>query len=180
MLEITIPEAEYYDDENNLFIKVKKTTLQLEHSLISLQKWESKNHKRFLGTEKTIDEIKDYIQCMSIGKVDPNIYKYIPNHLLKEIVDYIKDPMSAATFNDELIGGSKHTGEVVTAETIYYWMITLQIPTEYRKWHLEQLLALIKFVNEKNKPKRKMSKREAREYRQKLNAERLKKFNTRG
>lgn len=180
MLEITIPHQEYYDEINNVFIDVKETTLQLEHSLISLQKWEAKHHKPFLRTEKTISEITDYIRCMTIGKVDPKIYSFIPTSVIKEVVEYIKDPMTAATFNDNLIGASKGSGEFITAETIYYWMISLQIPEEYRKWHLQQLLTLIKFMNEKNKPKKKMSKKEAAAYRAKLNAERLAKYKTHG
>lgn len=182
MLEVTIPEKELFDEDNNEFVKIPETTLCLEHSLLSVKKWESIHHKPFLGKEKTIEEIIDYVRCMTIPtkKINPEVYKYIPVNVLEQILEYIKDPMTATWFNDANIGGSRSSSEAVTAEIIYYWMITLNIPVEFQKWHLEQLLTLIKVCNVKNAPKKKMSKKEAAMQRRQLNAARRAKYNTKG
>lgn len=183
MKEITIPKGTFFDDSTNKFIHIKETTLQLEHSLISLKKWEEKWHKPFLKKEdKTTEEILDYFRCMTLNqkKIDPEIYLYIPSNLINEIVEYIKDPMTATTFNDSLIGAQKNSGEIVTAEIIYYWMVSYNIPVEFQKWHLNQLLTLIKVVSIKNGPKKKMGKREAAQQRAALNKARRAKYNSKG
>ena len=184
MKEIFIPEQELYNDSTAEFIQIKNTTLQLEHSLISLKKWEQKWHKPFLKKEdKTVEEIVDYIQCMTLnGKsVDPIVYKYLPTNAIEEVTEYIKDPMSATWFSDNsLMGAQKNPNEIVTAEIIYYWMISLNIPVEFEKWHLNQLLTLIKVVSIKNSPKKKMPRREAAQQRAALNAARRAKYNSKG
>lgn len=183
MKEIFIPATKLFNEEKEIFIHVEKTTLQLEHSLISLRKWEEKWHKPFLMKEdKTVEEILDYFRCMTLNqkKVDPNVYLAISNSSINEIVDYIKDPMSATTFNDSLIGAQKSSREIVTAEIIYYWMVTYNIPVEFQKWHLNQLLSLIKVVSIKNSPTKKMSKREAAQQRAALNKARRAKYNSKG
>lgn len=182
MKEITIPKNELFDERTNEFINIEETTLQLEHSLISLKKWEQRWHKPFLKKEdKPIEEILDYIRCMTINKVDSKIYDYIPPSLINEIVSYIKDPMTATWFSDDsLVGAQKHAGEVVTAEIIYYWMVTYNIPVEFQKWHLNQLLTLIRVVSIKNAPKKKMSKREAAQQRAAINKARREKYNSKG
>lgn len=191
---VDIPAERIWDDRTERFyvrtpIKTKDTILQLEHSLISLQKWEQKWHKPFLGKKgvpddkKTMEEIIDYIRCMTINKVDPAVYAVLAlnTDLVKEIVDYIKDPMTASWFNDGLIGAqSKNSTESITAETIYYWMISLNIPSEYKKWHLNSLLSLIKLVNLKNQPDKKMSSKEAAAQRRALNAARRAKMKSKG
>lgn len=182
MLEITIPKKELFNEDSNEFLTIPETTICLEHSLLSVKKWESIHHKPFLGQEKTMDEIIDYVRCMTIPtkKINPEVYNHIPPNVLEQIINYIKDPMTATWFNDANIGGSKSSNEVVTAEIIYYWMISLNIPVEFQKWHLEQLLTLIKVVNIKNAPKRKMSKKEAAMQRRQLNAARRAKYKTKG
>lgn len=183
MKEIVIPASDLFDDEKEIFIHLKETTLQLEHSLISLKKWEERWHKPFLKKEdKTVDEIMDYIRCMTINqsRVDPIIYQYLSMDIVNEIVSYIKDPMTATTFNDELLGAQKSSREIVTAEIIYYWMVTYNIPVEFQKWHLNQLLTLIKVVSIKNAPKKKMGKREAAQQRAALNKARRAKYNSKG
>lgn len=190
MLEITIPEQHYelFDDEKNEFIPidVKEVKLQIEHSLISLKKWEQKWHKPFLAnSEKTYEELSDYVRCMTLTHgVDQEVYHWIPKDVLEKIVEYIKDPMTATWFNENsLIGAQKVVKgqkEIVTAEIIYYWMITLNIPVEFQKWHLNQLLTLIKVVNIKNgKPEKKDPKEAARE-RAALNAKRRAELNSKG
>ena len=184
MLKVTIPEQRLWDEGNEEFIYTKETNLQLEHSLISLKKWERKWHKPFLDkkSQKTDDEIKDYIQCMTLTpNVDPMIYSYIPDSVIIQVIDYIKDPMTATWFsNYDKIGAAKTSSEVVTAEIIYYWMITLNIPTEFQKWHLNELLTLIKVVNIKNGPKKKMPKHEAARRNAALNEARRAKHKSKG
>lgn len=182
MLEITIPEKEFFNESEG-FIKIKGVKLQLEHSLISLKKWESKWHKPFLGKDdKTTEEIIDYIKCMTINQVpDKRIYNHIPQNSMKEVIDYIKDPMTATWFTKNTSEGpAKTNAKVITNEIIYFWMVSLNIPFECQKWHLNQLLTLIKVVNIESGPKKKMSKEEEKARRKALNDARLAKFKSKG
>lgn len=180
MLHIVIQEGEFFDEKTEEFLKVKKQTLQLEHSLVSLSKWESKWHKAFLGRdEKSIDETIDYIRCMTLNKnIDPKVYSLLTKENIKEINDYIGDPMTATTFNDR--GNKKATREIITSELIYYWMIALNIPFECQKWHLNRLLTLIRICNIKNQPSKKMGKHEIMSRNAALNAARRKQLNSKG
>ena len=180
MLEITIPAMELYDDAKSEFISRKEQTLQLEHSLVSLRKWESKWCKSFLSkAEKTEEEILDYIKCMTITQnVKPDTYNYLTDDNIKQIYQYINAPMTATYFADEK--GGPHSREIVTAELIYYWMIALNIPFECQRWHLNSLLTLIKVCNIKNTPPKKRSKREIMSRNAALNAARRKQLNTKG
>lgn len=180
MLRITVPANELYDERTNTFISIKETTLQLEHSLVSLSKWESKWHKAFLSSrEKTHEEVVDYIKCMTITQnVNPIVYSCLTKENIEEINKYISDPMTATYFMDSDKSGFH--GEVVTAELIYYWMITFNIPSEYQKWHLNRLIALIKVCNMKNQPAKKMSKSEIMKRNAALNAQRRAKMNSKG
>lgn len=182
MLELIASEKELFDDKKMEFVKVKETKLQLEHSLISLRKWESKWHKPFLSSkDKTYQELISYIECMNLVKgTDPMVFKYLSMEELGLIGAYIEDPMTATWFNDQVVGAAKSSREIITAEIIYYWMIALNIPIEFEKWHLNQLMTLIKVVNIKNGPARKKSSQEAAIERARLNEERLKKFGSRG
>lgn len=183
MLEITIPKRELFIEGAEEFLQIPGATIQLEHSLISIRKWEAKWHKPFLKDEdKTYEEIIDYIRCMTLNKnVDPLVYNFIPEESIVQVLDYIKDPMTATWFAKNL---PKPKGfgnnEVITAEVIYYWMIALNIPAEYQKWHLNQLMTLIKVVNLKSTPPKKMGKKEAVQERQRIFAERRAKYKTKG
>lgn len=189
MIEVVIPEQHYelFDDQKEEFlpkVDIKETKIQLEHSLISLKKWEQKWHKPFLGKSEnlTYEELSDYIRCMTLNHgVDAEVYKWIPKNVVEEIIEYIKDPMTATWFRDDkLVGAQKNTREVITAEIIYYWMIALNIPVEFQKWHLNQLLTLIKVVNIKNgKPTKKDPKLAAQE-RAALNAKRRAELKSKG
>lgn len=180
MLQITIPAVELFDETINEFVSTKEQTLQLEHSLVSLQKWESKWCKPFLSKrEKTAEELLDYVKCMTITQnVDPNIYSFLTNENLKEINSYIEAPMTATTINEDK--KTKGNREVVTAELIYYWMFSLNIPFECRKWHLNQLITLVKVCSIKNQPPKKTSKKDLLSRNAALNAARRKQFNTTG
>ena len=180
MLRITIPATELWDENKEEFINIKEQTLQLEHSLVSLSKWESKWHKPFLSKDiKTEEENIDYIKCMTITQnVDPKVYDFIPNDIREKIKEYIEDKMTATWFNDEKSG--KGGSEQITSELIYYWMITQNIPIKCEKWHLNRLLTLIKVCNVKNQPPKKMGKKAMMSQRAQLNAARRKQLNTRG
>ena len=180
MLYITIPKQELYDEVKNEFITFEEKTICLEHSLVSVSKWESKWKKPFLSKEeKTVEETLDYIKCMTITQnVDDKVYNYLSKKNIEDINKYIDDSMTATTFYDT----RKNTGrqENITSELIYFWMISLNIPMECQKWHLNRLLTLIKICNIKNDSGKKMSRSEINSRNAALNAARRKKLNTRG
>lgn len=180
MLTVTIPAIEGFDEEKQEFVTLaKEQTLQLEHSLVSLSKWESKWQKAFLTkNEKTSEETIDYIKCMTITQnVNPNVYSRLTASNIEEIHKYIEAPMTATTFNEH---NQKTSREIITSELIYYWMISLNIPMECQKWHLNRLLTLIRVCNVKNTPPKKMSKKQIMSNNAALNAARKKQLNTSG
>lgn len=181
MLQITIPSRELWDESRDEFVITKEQTLQLEHSLISISKWESKWQKAFLTKqEKTLEESIDYIKCMTLNQnIDPSVYNYLTNDNIRQINAYIDSPMTATYFSEEKSGKVGH-GEQITSELIYYWMIALQIPFECQKWHLNRLLTLVRVCNIKNQPPKKRSRREIMSRNAALNAARRKQMNTRG
>ena len=156
MLKITIPSIEAYDEKKNEFIYVKEQTLSLEHSLVSISKWESKWHKPYLSKErKSTEEALDYIRCMTLTQnVDPKVYYCIPDSEIEKINAYIEDPMTATWFSDEKETKGRQ-GRIITAELLYYWMIVCGIPFECQKWHINRLITLIRVCNEEEKPKSK-------------------------
>lgn len=180
MLQITVPALEGWDESKQEFVNYKAQTLQLEHSLIAISKWESKWHKPFLVKEqKTREETLDYIKCMTITQnVDPEVYNRLTQSNIDEINAYIDNPMTATTFSDEQNG--KPSREIITSELIDYWMIANNIPVEFRKWHLNRLITLIKICSVKNSPPKKQSKKEIMSRNAALNAERRKRLNTKG
>jgi hypothetical protein len=185
MLPITIPEQRLWDESTEEFVNVKETHLQMEHSLISLAKWESKWHKPFLDkkTKKTDEEYRDYFRCMTLTQnVDPAVYRYMSKDTVKKILDYIDDPMTATWFseNKNAQNGAAKKQEVITAEIIYYWMVTLNIPVQFEKWHLNRLITLIRVINAKNTPPKKMSKRDTYARNTKMNAVRRAAMKSRG
>ena len=182
MLFITveiIPER--YDEVKEEFIPAKTQTLQLEHSLVSISKWESKWCKSFLHTsDKTYEETLDYIKCMTITQnVKEEVYDRLTTGNVKQIKDYINAPMTATTFSKDRNAG-KSGREIVTSELIYHWMIALNIPFECQKWHLNRLLTLIRVCEIKKSPPKKMSKKELMSRNAQLNAARRKQLNTKG
>lgn len=180
MLQITIPGAEQWNGVKEEFVYSKPQTLQLEHSLVSLSKWESKWCKAFLSKrDKTFEETVDYVRCMTLTQhVNPEVYNCLTTENLAQIKRYIEAPMTATYFSDDKAKGPG--GETVTAELIYYWMIALNIPFECQKWHLNRLLTLIKVCNIKNKPPRKRSKKDIMSRNAALNAARRRRLNTSG
>ena len=179
MLIITIPSQELFNDKTQEFVSSKECTISLEHSLVSISKWESKWNKPFLSKEqKTIEQTLDYIKCMTITQnVDPNIYNFLTQKNIEDINTYIDKPMTATTFPDS---NNKNSREIITSELIYYWMIALNIPMECQKWHLNRLLTLIRVCNVKNTPNKNMSRKEIMSTNAALNAARRKKLNSKG
>lgn len=181
MLRLTIPETELWDDKNNEFFYVKEQTLTLEHSLVSLSKWEANWNKPFLTKDKKTDEETiDYIKCMTITQnVDPIVYALLRDEHIIKINNYIDAPMTATWFSGEENKKTSNS-EQVTSELIYYWMIALNIPFECQKWHLNRLLTLVKVCNIKNQPKKKRTIKEIIDSNKAINEARKKKYNSRG
>lgn len=183
MLELTIPALEFYDETTNTFVNTKEQTLVLEHSLLSLQKWESIHHKPFLSKEpKTLDETKSYIKCMTITQnIDPSVYDRLTNENIIAVNNYIENSMTATTFSkNQQAMQPISSREIMTAEIIYHDMIALQIPFECKKWHLNQLLTLINVCSIKNTPPKKMSKSAIMSSNSSLNAARRAAMHSRG
>lgn len=178
MLLLNIPETELYDEVRNEFTFVKKQTLVLEHSLLSLSKWESKWHKPFLSKkEKTDEETFDYIRCMIVNTVDENVLRCISPAMIEKVNSYIQESMTATTVPQDK---SKSNHETVTAELIYYWMVALRIPFECQKWHLNRLLTLIDVCSIKSQPPKKLSQRALMSRNAALNAARRKALHSKG
>lgn len=179
MLHITIPSVEYFDDNKNEFIVSKEKNLTLEHSLVSISKWEANWKKPFLSkTEKTEAETLDYVKCMTVTQnVSDEVYYAIPYNEMKKIQKYIEDAQTATTINNK---NDKKSKDVITSEIIYYWMVSYNIPFECQKWHLNRLLTLINVCNIKNAPQKKMSKKELATRNRSLNAARKQQLNNKG
>lgn len=183
MLQIVVPESENWDEKTQTFHNSKRQVLQLEHSLISLAKWEALWGKAFLsGEARTSDETKSYIQCMTLTQnIDPSIYSFLTPENIQEVNTYISNPMTATKFfNEEKQKMGIVKGDAITSELIYYWMVSLNIPFECQKWHLNRLLTLIKVCNIKNQPAKKRSRAELMRRNSDLNAARRKQMNTSG
>lgn len=180
MLQITIPSIELWDESKEEYVYMKERTLQLEHSLVSLSKWESKWCKSFISNKNiTEEETMDYIRCMTLTQnVPKEVYDYMPDSIIEQITAYINAPMTATYFSK--MDNHKFSREPVTSELIYYWMIALNIPFECQKWHLNRLLTLIRVCNIKNTPPKKMSKRAMMSRNSALNAARRQQLGSRG
>jgi len=179
-LTIQIPGREFFDPSTDRFMTVKPTVLTLEHSLLSISKWEAKWHKPYLAkNEKTNEESLDYVRCMCLSKdVDPEALHALTKQNIMDISEYISDPMTATTIKRM---NQRSSREVVTNELIYFWMTNFQIPFDpCEKWHLNRLMTLIEIASIKNQPSKKMPKREWANQRAALNAQRKARYNTRG
>lgn len=179
MFTIVLPEDELFDEERNEFIRLESVELKLEHSLVSLSKWESIHEKPFLDkSDKTDAEIHSYIWCMIIApEVPENIVDRFAPGDFSEIDSYINAKMTATWFSEKPSAPSR---EVITSELIYYWMVAFNIPFVCETWHLNRLLTLIRVCNVKNQPAKKMNKADLARRNRELNARRKAQFNTSG
>lgn len=181
MLELEIKPQEYYDESKEIFVVIPGATLKLEHSLVSLSKWESFYEKPFLVNEPRTEEEKAfYIECMLLEPIeDPIVLRFLNEEQVVAINAYINKKHTATWFSEEK-GSRAGSREIVTSEIIYYWMVSLNIPFECEYWNLSRLLALIRVINAKNQPQKKMSRAEAAARARELNKQRMEKYNTSG
>ena len=179
MLQLVIKSREEWNETTQEFVYSEGRTIQLEHSLVSISKWESKWCKPFLSKDpKTYEETLDYIRCMTLTQNVPSkIYQLLTPENVQEVNKYIEAPMTA-TYVREMNGPKSH--EIITSELIYYWMISYQIPFECQKWHLNRLLTVIRVCSIKNTPPKKQSKRDIMSRNAALNAARRQQLNTKG
>lgn len=186
MLKLTIPGIENWDSKNNVFVYTDVVELELEHSLVSLSKWEAEWGKPFLGPDiKSDEETLSYVRIMTLTPdISPEVYNRLSHDNIRKVNEYLEAKMTATWFNER---GPQKAGpkkrEIITAEIIYHWMISFQIPFEAEHWHLNRLITLIKVLNEKNAPadkNRKMSPREVAQRNRELNEQRLAKLGTSG
>ncbi len=183
-MKLVVPGAEQYDPVENLFYTTKDTTLLLEHSLLSISKWESKWKKPFMNNKGlTKEQLDDYIKCMTITQnVDPLVYSALTKSNYEEVAKYMEDPMTATTINEKNIpkGGPSGRGKIVTSELIYYWMTALNIPFECERWHLNRLMTLIRVASIEQQPPKQMSKRDIMSQNKSLNAARRARLKSKG
>lgn len=180
MLKLIVPVEEGYDESTNQYFVVKAFVLELEHSLASLSKWESIFEKPFLSsTDKTPEEVAEYIELMLLTPDVPvDVMSRLGAAHFAKINEYIGSKQSATTINEVQKAGKSR--EIITAEIIYYWMVSMQIPFECQYWHLNRLLTLIKVINQKNAPAQKIGRQEAARRQRELNEQRRAQLNTRG
>jgi hypothetical protein len=180
MLTIVVHGDEYFDEATQEFLTQGDVTVDLEHSLVSLSKWESITEKPFLvAGEKTTEEIYEYIKCMCLTpNIAPEIFSRLSQTNLEQVNNYIEAKMTATWFFEPK-AGPKST-EVVTSELIYYWLVTFNIPFECETWHLNRLFTLIKVCNLKNGKPKKMSRSDAVAMQRELNARRKAQLGTTG
>lgn len=183
VLRIKVPSQEFYDESTNEFIEIPEQTLVMEHSLISISKWESKWKKPYLSktVKKTREEAFDYLKCMTVqpSNVNPLVYRALTKKNIDDIAAYIEDSMTATTIQHNENSPSRR--EILTSEIIYYYMIAQNIPVEFEKWHINRLLTLIEVCAIKNNPKgKKMSQAAIARQNRAINKARRAKYNTKG
>jgi len=180
MLTITVPGDEFFDEDSQEFLTRNDTTLELEHSLVSLSKWESEFEKPFINSkDKTPEEMFAYVKAMTLTpNVPEEVFRKLSNENIEAINHYIGAKMTATWFSDQ--PGAPRTREVITAELIYYWMTVFNIPFECETWHLNRLFTLIRICNIKQAKPKKMSRAEIAQRNRELNEQRRAQLGSKG
>ncbi len=180
MLTITVSGMESFDETTGKFVIVGGTALELEHSLVSLSKWESIHEKAFLGKEaKTSEEVLSYIKCMVVtSEIPPEVFQELSEDNFTAINDYLNAKMTATYFND--VPGTPNSREVITSDLIYYWMTAFSIPFECEHWHLNRLFTLIRICNIKQEKPKKQNRAQIASRNRELNEQRKKQHGTTG
>jgi hypothetical protein len=171
--------SEDFDEATDEFVAANVVVIELEHSLVSLSKWESFYEQPFLSsTEKTTEQLFQYVVDMTLTPDVPlDVYQHLSKQNIDDIDRYINSKQTATWFGD---AGAQRNREIITAEVIYYWMVAMQIPFECQHWHLNRLLTLVRVINQKNAPKRKMTPAELAARNRELNAQRRAQLGTSG
>jgi hypothetical protein len=172
--------SEGFNEKTQEFVPADVVKLELEHSLVSLSKWESKFEKPFLSTEnKTSEEILFYVESMTLTPDVPSeVFLRLSEDNVKEIDSYIGAKMTATWFREDANRGRSR--ETITAELIYFWMFSSGIPKDCEDWHLNRLFTLIKVFSEKNKPQKKMGRADIARNNREMNARRRAQLGTSG
>lgn len=180
MLRISVHESEQFNEATSEFVLVNEQTLVFEHSLFSISKWESEFQKPFLSeVEKTPEETVAYFHHMLQEPVSDSVLNLLTQDDVRRITEYITSPMTATTLTATPKKGPG-TGEFITSELMYYYMVALNIPMECDRWHLNRLVTLIKITNIKNQPPKKMSNKDAVNSQRAANAARKAQLGTTG
>lgn len=183
MLRITLGPEELFNEDTQEFVKTKPLSIRLEHSLVSISKWESIWEKPFLSFDdkvgKSEEEIRSYIQCMVIGEIPDYALDILFYRYGRDIENYIESPNTATTIRKTNRKSGGKSGSVITSELIYYWMVAFNIPFETQRWHLNRLLTLIDICNIKNSDN-KMPRKQAMAQQRSLNAQRRAAMKSRG
>lgn len=180
MLELKVIIEDSFDEERNEFLS-KTFDLRLEHSLLSLSKWEAEYEKPFLSKdEKTPEEILAYVRAMTLTEnVPDDVYDSLSIENQDAINAYISAKRTATWFSDNSKEPAR-SSEIVTSELIYYWMLSYNIPLECETWHLNRLFTLIRVFSVKNSKPKKLSHREIAARNRELNASRRAKLKSKG
>lgn len=180
MLTITVLGQEHYDESKAEFFTTEDVVLRMEHSLVSLSKWEAIHKKPFITKEeKTSDQVFSYIKCMVLHDLDEEVLSRFSTENLEQVSDYLNDSQTATWFY-EPPGSQAPNKETITSELIYYWMIAFNIPFSAETWNLSRLFTLIKVCNAKNGKPKKMSADEIHARNRRLNEQRKAELGTTG
>lgn len=145
MLSLHLKACEGVDERTFKIIHIPEQTILLEHSLISISKWEEFYKKAFLGKPKTSNEIRYYIKCMCLNPSQKIYTDFFSSFHVEKITKYIEDTHTATTFSNYAVGpGATGKHEVLTSELIYYYMFSYGVPKECEKWNINRLLTLLR------------------------------------
>lgn len=176
MLELYIPDSDFFDEETSEFITVKGGLFKFEHSLYSMSLWEAKYKKSFLELKQyTNDELTDYTIFMCQTRLDPLL---VTTGVTRQVLEYIADSRTATRIQNGNTRQAKTT--VLTSEVIYSMMVAYNVPFETQHWHLNRLMTLLQVISIRQSPQKKKSTQEVYEENHKLNEQRKQQLKTKG